>query len=149
MVNILKKYLKVLLPLIACILVSSLFVYLGKISYDNIITPKFAPPSFIFPIVWTIIYLIYFFTMIKFYNNKRLYNLYIIILVIQTLWNIIFFGLGSFLLSVFIIIILYFISWLFVYYLSKENKKLLYIYLIYIIWLLIATYLNIGIYILN
>lgn len=147
--NILKKYLKVLIPLIICIVVGSLFVYLGKVSYDNIVTPKFAPPSFIFPIVWTIIYLIFYFTMIKFYDNSRIYNLYIIILIIQTLWNMVFFGLGSFLLALLIIIVLYFISWLFVYYLSKENKKYLYIYLIYIIWLLIATYLNIGIYILN
>lgn len=147
--NILKKYLKALIPLIICIVVGSLFVYLGKVSYDNIVTPKFAPPSFIFPIVWTIIYLIFYFTMIKFYDNSRIYNLYIIILIIQTLWNIVFFGLGSFLLALLIIIILYIVSWLFVYYLSKENKKYLYIYLIYIIWLLIATYLNIGIYILN
>ena len=147
--NVLKKYLKVLIPLIICIVVGSLFVYLGKVSYDNIVTPKFAPPSFIFPIVWTIIYLIFYFTMIKFYDNSRIYNLYIIILIIQTLWNMVFFGLGSFLLALLIIIILYIVSWLFVYYLSKENKKYLYIYLIYIIWLLIATYLNIGIYILN
>lgn len=147
--NILKKYLKVLIPLIICIVVGSLFVYLGKVSYDNIVTPKFAPPSFIFPIVWTIIYLIFYFTMIKYYDNSRIYNLYIIILIIQTLWNMVFFGLGSFLLALLIIIILYIVSWLFVYYLSKENKKYLYIYLIYIIWLLIATYLNIGIYILN
>ncbi|MBQ8206040.1 MAG: tryptophan-rich sensory protein [Bacilli bacterium] len=144
-----KKYLKVLIPLIICIVVGSLFVYLGKVSYDNIVTPKFAPPSFIFPIVWTIIYLIFYFTMIKYYDNSRIYNLYIIILIIQTLWNMVFFGLGSFLLALLIIIILYIVSWLFVYYLSKENKKYLYIYLIYIIWLLIATYLNIGIYILN
>ena len=147
--NVLKKYLKVLIPLIICIVVGSLFVYLGKVSYDNIVTPKFAPPSFIFPIVWTIIYLIFYFTMIKFYDNSRIYNLYIIILIIQTLWNMVFFGLGSFLLALLIIIILYIVSWLFVYYLSKENKKYLYIYLIYIIWLMIATYLNLSILLLN
>lgn len=147
--NVLKKYLKVLIPLIICIVVGSLFVYLGKVSYDNIVTPKFAPPSFIFPIVWTIIYLIFYFTMIKHYDNSRIYSLYIIILIIQTLWNMVFFGLGSFLLALLIIITLYIVSWLFVYYLSKENKKYLYTYLIYIIWLLIATYLNIGIYVLN
>ena len=143
-----KKHLKILIPLIICVIISSLFVYFGKISYNNIITPKFAPPSFIFIIMWTIIYLIFYFTMIKI-EDTRLYTLYIIILILQTLWNLIFFGLGAFLLSLLVMFILYFVSFVYVYYFSKINKKYFYIYLVYLIWLLIASYLNIGIYILN
>ena len=28
----------------------------GSIDYNSLIQPKFAPPSFLFPIVWTILY---------------------------------------------------------------------------------------------
>ena len=136
----------VLGPLICGIIVGFL---IDAKAYNGFTKPPLSPPAVLFPIVWTIIYLIFYFTMVKYYDNSKIYNLYIVILIIQTLWNMVFFGLGSFLLALLIIIVLYFISWLFVYYLSKENKKYLYIYLIYIIWLLIATYLNIGIYILN
>ena len=149
MVNIMKKYLKVLLPLIICIAISSLFIYFGKVSYNNIITPKFAPPSFIFPIVWTIIYLLFYFTMIKYHEDNTIYRLYIIVLLTHILWNFAFFFLGYFLIGLIILVIMYFISWIFVYYLSQKDKKLFYIYLIYLIWLMIAMYLNIGVFLLN
>ena len=146
------KTLQIILIWISLIIVAvlgSIFVNLGMDWFNSLEKPSEWIPNIVIPIVWTIIYLIFYFTMIKFYDNSRIYNLYIIILIIQTLWNMVFFGLGSFLLALLIIITLYIVSWLFVYYLSKENKKYLYIYLIYIIWLLIATYLNIGIYVLN
>lgn len=144
-----KKFLKVLLPLILCIGISSLFIFFGKVSYDNLIMPKFAPPGYVFSIVWTIIYLIFYFTMNKYYENKNIYNLYLIVLATHIIWNFLFFYLGYFLIGLILLVIMYFISWIFVYYLSQQDKKLFYIYLIYLIWLMIALYLNIGIFILN
>ena len=55
-----KKFLKVLLPLIICIGISSLFIFLGKVSYDNLITPKFAPPGIVFSIVAVIVLILAF-----------------------------------------------------------------------------------------
>ena len=144
-----KKFLKVLLPLIICIGISSLFIFLGKVSYDNLITPKFAPPGIVFSIVWTIIYLIFYFTMNKYYQDKTIYTLYLIVLATHIIWNFAFFFLGYFLIGLIILIIMYFISFVFVYYLSLKEKKLFYIYLIYLIWLMCALYLNIGIFVLN
>lgn len=132
-----------------CIIVSSLFVYFGKIDYSNIVTPKFAPPSYVFSIVWSIIYLIFYFTISKYYENKKIYSLYLIILFLHIIWNVLFFGMGFFLVSLIVLVIIYFISFVFVYYLTLENKKIFYIYLIYLIWLMIALYLNIGIFLLN
>jgi tryptophan-rich sensory protein len=56
---------------------------------------------------------------------------------------------GLFLVALLELIILYFTSWVFVYYLSLNNKAYFYLNLPYLIWLLIATYLNIGIMLLN
>lgn len=144
-----KKTLKVLLPLILCIGISSLFIFVGKVSYENLITPRFAPPGYIFSIVWTIIYLIFYFTMNKYYEIKSIYTLYLMVLASHIIWNFLFFYMGYFLISLIVLVIMYFISWIFVYYLSQKDKKLFYIYLIYLIWLMIAMYLNIGIFLLN
>lgn len=144
-----KKQLKVLIPLLLCVVISVLFINFGKISYDNINTPKFSPPSYVFIIVWSIIYLIFYLTMIKNLSYNRIYILYIIILCMHTIWNFLFFFVGYFLISLLLIVILYFTSFVYVYYFSQIKKKYFYVYLIYLLWLLVATYLNIGVYLLN
>ena len=144
-----KKQLKVLIPLLSCIIISVLFINFGKVSYNNIVMPKFSPPSYIFIIVWSIIYLIFYLTMIKNISYNRIYILYIIILCMHVIWNFMFFFMGYFLISLLVIAILYFTSFVYVYYFSLIKKRYFYIYLIYLIWLMIATYLNIGVFLLN
>ena len=140
-----KKILKIILPL----LISVVFIMFGKVQYNELINPKFSPPSFVFSIVWSIIYLIFLITLFKEYKDKRIYSLYVIILSMHTIWNFLFFFMGYYLLSVIVIILIYFVSWIFVFYLSLKSKKYFYIYIIYIIWLMIATYLNLSILLLN
>lgn len=144
-----KKQLKVLIPLLLCIIISVLFINFGKVSYNNINMPRFSPPSYIFIIVWSIIYLIFYLTMIKNLSYNRIYILYIIILCMHVLWNFLFFFMGYFLISLLLMAILYFTSFVYVYYFSQVKKRYFYIYLVYLIWLMIATYLNIGVFLLN
>lgn len=144
-----KKQLKVLIPLLLCIIISVLFINFGKVSYNNINMPRFSPPSYVFIIVWSIIYLIFYLTMIKNLSYNRIYILYIIILCMHVLWNFLFFFMGYFLISLLLMAILYFTSFVYVYYFSQVKKRYFYIYLIYLIWLMIATYLNIGVFLLN
>lgn len=148
MVILIKKHLKVLIPLIICVVISSLFVYLAKIDYGSLTKPFLAPKAFVFPIVWTIIYLIFYLTMIKI-EDKNTYILYIIILCSHIIWNFTFFFLGSYLVGFIVLLIIYLLSFVFVYYISKANKKLSYINVPYLIWLLIALYLNFGVMLLN
>ena len=122
-----KRLFKVLIPLLICVIISSLFIFFGKLDYDNLIKPKFAPPGFVFGIVWSIIYLIFFFTMLKLYKYKHIYYLYIIVLAMHIIWNFLFFMMGYLLLSVIFIILLYFISWLFIYNIGLKSKKYFYI----------------------
>lgn len=144
-----KKQLKVLIPLLLCIIISVLFINFGKVSYNNINMPRFSPPSYVFIIVWSIIYLIFYLTMIKNLSYNRIYRLYIIILCMHVLWNFLFFFMGYFLISLLLMAILYFTSFVYVYYFSQVKKRYFYIYLVYLIWLMVATYLNIGVFLLN
>lgn len=146
---LLKKQLKIILPLIICIVVSGLLIYFGKISYDNIITPKYAPPKVVFPIAWTIIYLIFYYSMLKTYDDNKTYALYVITLALHIIWNFTFFFMGYLLVGVLVLILIYFVSWIFVYYLSQNKKGYFYLNLPYLIWLMAALYLNIGVFLLN
>ncbi len=149
MVITLKKQIKILLPLILCIVISSLFIFFGKINYENIITPKFAPPKIVFPIVWSIVYFIFYYTMIKSVDYKNVYLLYIILLSLHTIWNFAFFFMGFFLVGLIVLVIIYFTSWIFVYFISQVKKTYFYLHIPYLIWLMLALYLNIGIFLLN
>lgn len=148
MVIFIKKFLKVFVPLIICIVVSSIFVFVGLNNFKSLNKPMFSPPSFVFSIVWSIIYLIFYFTM-KNNNDSKTYILYIITLILHVIWNLTFFTLHFYIIALIVLLIIYIEGFVFVYNISKNNKKIFYIYLIYIIWLLIALYLNFGIVLLN
>ena len=148
MVIFIKKFLKVFVPLIICIVVSSIFVFVGLNNFNSLNKPMFSPPSFVFSIVWSIIYLIFYFTM-KNNNDSKTYILYIITLILHVIWNLTFFTLHFYIIALIVLLIIYIEGFVFVYNISKNNKKIYYIYLIYIIWLLIALYLNFGIVLLN
>ena len=148
MVIFIKKFLKVFVPLIICIVVSSILVFVGLNNFKSLNKPMFSPPSFVFSIVWSIIYLIFYFTM-KNNNDSKTYILYIITLILHVIWNLTFFTLHFYIIALIVLLIIYIEGFVFVYNISKNNKKIFYIYLIYIIWLLIALYLNFGIVLLN
>ena len=148
MVIFINKFLKVFVPLIICIVVSSIFVFVGLNNFKSLNKPMFSPPSFVFSIVWSIIYLIFYFTM-KNNNDSKTYILYIITLILHVIWNLTFFTLHFYIIALIVLLIIYIEGFVFVYNISKNNKKIYYIYLIYIIWLLIALYLNFGIVLLN
>ena len=121
-------------------------------NYDSLIKPFLSPPGFIFPIAWTIIYLL---TGISYYlyrknnNDITINKLYYLQLFFNILWSFIFFVFKLRLLSVIWILILdILVLLLFRKYLNIK-KISAYLIIPYILWIVYATYLNIGFYILN
>lgn len=149
-----KKILNNLFYLFFPILLGSLVGLLisGNIDYTALSQPPFAPPKILFPIVWSILYLLmgisYFFYR-KENDDKKTKIIYYSQLVINLLWSIFFFLLKWRFFSVLWIILLDF----FILYLIKlfwEQKKIsAYLNIPYLLWSLFATYLTIGIYFLN
>ncbi len=144
-----KKFLKIFVPLLLCIGISVCFILFGKVSYDELIRPKFSPPKIVFSIVWSILYAIIFYIVYKSYEDKTIYVLYLFVLLSHTIWNAFFFGFGFYLTSLIVLLIIYFLSWVFTYFIFKRKKLYLYLNLPYMTWLLIALYLNLGVYLLN
>lgn len=132
----------------------SLFVALGQKWYDGLVKPSQFIPDFVIPIVWTVIYISLGVTALLWIKNdeklpKDVFVLLLINGVLNVLWCLVFFTLKqTFLGNVIIIINAYFGIYLLQ---TIKKYKLLYSYILtlYPLWLLVATSLNLAVWILN
>lgn len=124
----------------------------NAIDFQNIIKPPLAPPAFIFPIAWTFLYLLMgvsYYLYKKEYNNTKISILYYLQLFFNLAWTIFFFIFKWRLFSIFWILLLIFLVFKLILNFKKEKKISAYLLIPYLLWLIFATYLNIGIYLLN
>lgn len=126
----------------------------NQIDYSNLVKPPLAPPKIFFPIAWSIIYLLmgisYYLWKKKNENYFEVEDLiYYIQLFINALWSIIFFVLKWRFIAILWIILLDGLVIYLVYLFYKKLKIAAYLNIFYVIWILFATYLTIGIYFLN
>lgn len=126
--------------------------------YAFIKKPFFAPPNFLFAPVWTILYIllaVFYWRLDRIYKKnydekiKKLKGLFILQMVLNFMWTPVFFGLKNILGGLGIILILDLLVLKMTLMSYKIDKKCFYISLIYLLWLLYATSLNLGIFILN
>jgi len=145
-----RNFFRIFLPLILGGIVG--FIISGFIDYTELVKPPLAPPKILFPIAWSIIYLlmgISYYLYRKEYNDEKTIKLYYIQLAVNLLWSIIFFVFKWRLVSIFWIVLLDILVITLVQRFLETKKISAYLNIIYIIWILFATYLTIGIYILN
>ena len=125
----------------------------GYIDYTTLVKPPFAPPKILFPIAWTIIYLLlgisYLFLNKNSCVSKKERRIYYLQLVVNYLWSFIFFVFKLRLLAFFWIILLDILVYYMVYLFYQKYKLSAYLNIIYLIWITFATYLTLGIYLLN
>lgn len=122
--------------------------------YNVLKKPNLSPPSYVFPIAWIIIYImisisLYLVTNTKKNGNFDYYMIYVIQLIVNSLWTFIFFGLECFLFSFFWILLLIILVLFMTYIYYQNNKYSAYLLIPYICWLIFAAYLNLQIYLLN
>ena len=121
--------------------------------YNTLQKPPLSPPGFIFGIVWGILYLLmgisYGMLVYKGKTDKEVLKSYWIQLFVNLIWSIWFFVFKLRLLSsiwIMILLILV-INMIIVFY--KKDQIAGYLQIPYLLWIIFATYLNIGVYILN
>lgn len=125
----------------------------GMIDYTQLNQPPLAPSKSLFPIVWTIIYLLMGISYFIFKRENKDAPLetfvYYMQLFINLLWSIIFFVLKWRFISVIWILLLDIFVIYLIYLFFQKNKIAAYLNIPYLLWILFATYLTIGIYLLN
>lgn len=123
--------------------------------YGRLIQPPLAPPGIVFPVVWTILYAL---MGISAYlieqggdgaEKRRAQRVYAAQLFVNFLWSIVFFRFERIGLSVVLILLLIALVVLMIYRFYKIKPLAAYINLPYLLWLLFAAYLNIGVFVLN
>ena len=149
-----RKFKKYILPSIGIVLVSvvgSLFTNSGMDWFKMLNKPSEWIPSFVIPVMWTIIYLLYWIFMIS--NDYYLYPMITNLLVfngfLNVVWCFIYFVINSLLGGVVVIIFNLIASIFLVIEIKKVYKVWGSILFIYPLWLSIATILNVTTFILN
>ena len=138
------------------ILILSFFVvfltaYLGSLLtdtgqwYENI-KPSITPPSFVFPIVWNILFILIaislYFALTSGKNTKLISFLFGINLLLNFLWSFLFFYLKQPSYSLIEIIFLWLSILLLIIYTWNINKTSSYLLIPYLLWVTFATLLN-------
>ena len=123
------------------------------IDYNSLQKPPFSPPGIAFPIVWTILYILmgisYGILKSKEQVDDEINFIYYLQLGVNALWSIFFFVFKWRLFSFLWILLLAVLVILMIIKFYKRNKTAGLIQLPYLLWVLFASYLNIGFYILN
>lgn len=117
---------------------------------SNLVLPNLYPPKILFPIVWTILYIIMSITVtLATKDDDTPFIIYFIQLVVNSLWTVIFFFLKLRLLAAIWIGILIILVITMIYKFYQKNKLAGLLNIPYLMWLIFALYLNVAIYLLN
>lgn len=147
-----KIYLKsILIPVIIGGIIG--LIISNSIDYNSLIKPPFSPPSILFPIIWTILYILmgisYGILDCNSQLNSSINFIYYFQLFVNALWSIFFFTLKWRLFSFIWILLLDLLVIIMIIKFYKKHKISGLLQLPYLLWVLFASYLNLGVYLLN
>ena len=128
--------------------ITNWYLYLNK--------PQLNPPNWIFGPVWITLYVMMGISLFLIWQkgldnakNRSAFILFVIQLVFNSLWSIVFFGYHQVLAAVFVIMVLWLLILACIVRFTPISKPASYLLIPYILWVSFASYLNISIYILN
>ena len=150
--NKIKTYfISILIPVLVGIVVS--FIISPFMDYGSLEKPFLSPPSILFPIVWTILYVLmgvsYGILKSNHLEDKEIDFIYYLQLIFNALWSIVFFVFKWRLFAFLWILILDILVIQMIRLFYNKNKLSGLLQMPYLLWILFATYLNLAIYLLN
>ena len=119
--------------------------------YNNLNKSSITPPSIVFPIVWTGLYISIAASFVLFIlqdglSDRMAITFFIIQMVLNLMWTPVFFRLHELKLSLFIVILMWIFILLTILRFTKKVPIAGYLLIPYIIWVSLAIYLNGYIY---
>ena len=132
----------------------ALVTYLGMPAFEQLKQPFLSPPSFLFPIVWTILYLLMALGAAIIYdsdnaNSPKALFVYVIQLTLNFWWCVLFFGFRLYLFSFIWLLLLICAVIVMIILFTRINRLAGLLQLFYLLWICFAAYLNFGIWFLN
>lgn len=147
------SYVVIIASILMVAVLGSVFVNLGMDWFSSLETPSKFVPSFIIPVVWTSIYIIFAIVLCKWVSSENLRKSTIILLIVNgvlnVLWCLLFFTLNQTLLGLIAIILLLIAAWLLIVDIYTQKPIYALFTLLYPVWCSIATTLNLALWILN
>ncbi len=152
-----KPYIISILISVGTGLLSAFFTRDNMNLYEEISTPALSPPAILFPIVWTILYVLMGVSAAIVYNSvsvnsdkraKALFT-YGLSLVVNFFWSIIFFNMRMYFFAFIWLILLWVLVLKTILEYSEINKGAAYLQIPYLLWVTFAGYLTFSIFLLN
>ena len=129
------------------------FIISNFIDYNSLEKPFLSPPSITFPIAWSILYILmgisYEILEVNSLIDFKTNLIYYLQLGVNLLWSIFFFVLKWRFFSFLWILLLLVLVIIMIINFYKKNKITGLLQVPYLLWVAFATYLNLGIYLLN
>ena len=123
--------------------------------YQTLNQPTLSPPGWVFPPVWTVLYITIFVSLIFYAKSFKIkdktwgYVLFVSQMLVNFAWSPVFFGLKNIGLALALVILLDILVLWNVIIFYKNSKPAGLILIPYLLWILFATYLNFGYFVLN
>lgn len=122
--------------------------------YSTLNKPPLSPPGFIFPIVWSILYVLMGISSYIIYESESPYKnkalrIYAIQLFFNFFWSILFFGFSLYLHAFLWLLALIILIIIMIYTFYQISPLAAYLQIPYLLWCIFAAYLNFMIYQLN
>ena len=122
--------------------------------YKELEKPALAPPEIVFPIVWTILYLLMGISLYMIYSSSspgrdRALKVFGVQLLLNFIWPLLFFNMRQFTIALIILILLWLAVADMIYLFYKIKPAAAYLQIPYFLWLTFAAYLNLSILLLN
>lgn len=155
------KYVKILVCVLSCIAIGYLSGQVTQSSvttwYPTLTKPSFNPPNWAFPIAWSLLYTMMGIAAGLVWSSidyepelvKKALIFFVIQLVLNSLWSILFFGLKNPFLALIEIILLWLVIYETYFKFKKINKFAGFLFIPYLLWVSFAAVLNANIWYLN
>lgn len=135
-------------------LISGAFTAGARDVYAALQQPALAPPGWLFPVVWTILYLLMGISAYRVWVNtcperQRALWIYGVQLLLNAVWPVIFFHLGAYLAAFVWLLLLLAAVIIMIRRFARVDRMAARLQIPYLLWLMFAGYLNLAVWLLN
>lgn len=153
----LKKYRPYLLSVLLALAVgglSAIAVAKGMPTYEQLFKPAFTPPATVFPIVWTILYILMGVSAARIWKSADsgrgfALTVYAAQLLVNGVWSLLFFGCGAYLLAFVWLLLLWALILAMILLFARIDRAAALLQIPYLLWVTFAGILNFAIWYLN